>query len=357
MIYGASGYTGKLMAVQAVAEGKRVVLAGRNADSVRPLAEKLGVPWRAFPLEKGKIDAGLKGMKLVLHCAGPFSQTSGPMVEACLNAGVHYLDITGEIEVFETIHRLANRAVEAKCVLLPGVGFDVVPSDCLAALLSAKVPGATDLELAFASHGAASPGTLKTAVEGFPEGGRIRRNGKIVRVPAAHETKQIRFSHRELSATSIPWGDVSTAFYSTGIGNITVYSAMPPKFATAMRRFRAVAPLIGFKPVQAFLKTMIEKKVKGPTEAQRLRGKMYLWGRATAPDGRMAEATLDVPEGYRFTVMSSLACVEKVLAGTPAPGVWTPSKAFGASFVETLPETQLTWVSAAPYSGSPEKSS
>src|SRR6266550_6648973 len=149
MIYGANGYTGQLIAELANNHGEKPILAGRNAAKVRALAEKLGLPWRAFALDR----PDLRDIELVLHCAGPFSATSRPMVDACLLARAHYLDITGEIDVFESVLGRDEEARQRGIVLLPGAGFDVVPSDCLAALLKQRLPSATKLELAFAPIG------------------------------------------------------------------------------------------------------------------------------------------------------------------------------------------------------------
>src|ERR1700722_9350476 len=98
LIYGANGYTGGLIARSAVARGHRPIVAGRNAAAVTALAGELGVEGRCFSLDDpAALDAGLEGMTIVLHCAGPFAHTARPMAEACLRRGVHYLDVTGEI--------------------------------------------------------------------------------------------------------------------------------------------------------------------------------------------------------------------------------------------------------------------
>ncbi|MEW6777333.1 MAG: saccharopine dehydrogenase NADP-binding domain-containing protein [Bdellovibrionota bacterium] len=343
MIYGANGYTGKLAAEKAASLGKKPVLAGRREEAIRPLAERLGLPWRAFSLDSPQEALeGLKGVSLVLHCAGPFSATSKPMVDACLKAGAHYLDITGEIDVFETIHARTEEAKKAKCVLMPGVGFDVVPSDCLAASVAKALPGATELEIAIAGFGSASPGTTKTAVEGIADGGKVRKNGKIVSVPPGNKTREALFPDGEKRfCVSMPWGDVSTAYYSTGVPNITVYFAMPRSVSIGMKLSRPFLPLFGLKPVQNFLKDQVEKRVKGPSETERKRGKVYLWARAADGKGKSVEGTLEVPEGYTFTVDAALACAERVLAGEVPGGAWTPSKAFGADFVTRLPGTKM----------------
>jgi saccharopine dehydrogenase (NAD+, L-lysine-forming) len=336
MIYGATGYTGQLVAELARQKGQAPLLAGRSEEKLRPLAARLDLPFRAFPLEK----ADLKGVSLVLHCAGPFSQTSKPMVDACLAARAHYLDVTGEIEVFEAVFARENEAREAGIALLPGAGFDVVPSDCLAALLKQKLPSATELELAIAPSGGTSPGTLKTIVESIPKGGLVRRGGKLLRVPPAWRVREIPFADKPRSAMSIPWGDVATAYRSTGIPDITVYLAAKRAAILGMRLSRVAAPLLGLGPVQRFLKARIEERVRGPSAEQRGRGSVQLWGRVS--DGARAfEQTLQTPEGYAFTAESAVECAKRVLAGAVAPGAWTPSMAFGAGFAASLPGVRV----------------
>ena len=342
MIYGANGYTGKLLAELAAEKGMKPVLAGRSEGKIRPIAEKLGLEWRAFDLADPMAAAkGIKEVDLVMHCAGPFSATSAPMVEACLRTGTHYLDITGEIEVFEAVHARTQEAKKSGSVLMPGVGFDVVPSDCLAASLAKALPDANELELAFGGMGSASAGTAKTAVEGLPKGGRIRKNGRIIKVPVAHKSLEIPFADKPRWCMAIPWGDVSTAYYSTGIPNITVYTAVPKPMATMSRLSAPFMRITALPPIQNFLKNQIEKRIKGPDENLRRSGHVHLWGRVTNAAGKSVEGTLDCPEGYHFTVIAALASVERVLAGEVPGGAWTPSAAFGADFVTRLPNTDL----------------
>ena len=229
MIYGANGYTGRLCAERAVARGLAPILAGRRGDAVARLAAELGLAHRAFALDDSTaVDEGLRDVELVLHCAGPFSATSRPMLDACVRAGSHYLDVTGEIAVFEAVHARTAELATAGVVAIPGVGFDVVPTDCLAASLAAALPNATRLELAFAGlGGGVSQGTAKTMVEGLPHGGAARIDGRIRVVPHAWKTRTISLGGKEREVVSIGWGDVSTAFHSTGIPNITTYTVLP----------------------------------------------------------------------------------------------------------------------------------
>ena len=330
LIYGATGYTGGLVAEEARRRGiNQVLLGGRSVEKLRAVSTRLGFPFRAFDLSK----PDMAGVTVVLHCAGPFSATSRPMVDACLAARVHYLDITGEVDVFEAVFARDAEARERGVVLLPGAGFDVVPSDCLAKHLSERLPHASSLELAFSSDGGTSPGTLKTMIEGLAKGGCLRRGGKLVPAPPASEVREIDFGDRRRTAMSIPWGDLATAWRSTGIPDITVFIAARPSAIRAARLTRYAAPLLGLDAMQAFLKARVERNVAGPSEADRARGKVRLWGRVTS--GRAtASATLQTPEGYTFTADAALACANRV--PEVQPGAWTPAQAFGSGFASTL---------------------
>lgn len=356
LLYGANGYTGSLIAREAKRRGLSPILAGRGA-SVQALAEELGLEAKVFPLagegaSPSFVASRLAGVSAVLHCAGPFSATSRPMLDACIEAGVHYLDITGEIDVFESIHARDAELRRAGIAALPGAGFDVVPTDCLAAMLKRELPGATQLKMAFKSNGRLSPGTAKSVAEGLALGGRVRRNGKIVAVPIAAKSVGIPFlgpSHghpRLENAILAPWGDVATAFHSTGIPDIEFYiaspgsGALPARLATQVA-MKAAGRLLRSPRLQSLVQGWIGKSMQGPSARERRRGKCWIWGEATAPDGATLTRRLEVPEGYRFTVESAIACAERVAAGEVPPGAWTPSKAFGPDFVLNFPEVRL----------------
>jgi short subunit dehydrogenase-like uncharacterized protein len=341
MIYGANGYTGELAAREAAARGERPVLAGRNAETVAALARELGLEHRAFSLDDpSALARGIEGMAAVLHCAGPFVRTSRAMVAACLTVRAHYLDITGEIAVFEKVLARGQEAREAGVALLPGVGFDVVPSDCLAARLAEALPDATSLTLAFASdRGTVSRGTMKTMIESLPAAGAVRRGGKIVPVPVAWDAREIDFGGRlgKRWAMTIPWGDVSTAWHSTGIPDIRVYTGTP---RSGVRRLRLVAPLLplaGWKPLKRFLQSRVDRRAPGPSEELRRTARTYLWGEVRNAAGARVTARLETPEAYHLTAVSAVECARRAAAGEVEPGAWTPSKAFGARFVDSLP--------------------
>jgi short subunit dehydrogenase-like uncharacterized protein len=338
LLYGANGYTGTLIARLAVARGERPVLAGRSAPKVSTLAGELGLDHRVFGLaDPDAIRRGLEGMTAVAHCAGPFSATAGPMARACVNAGVHYADITGEIEVFEELHGLHDRARAAGSVLLPGAGFDVVPTDCVAAMLAEALPGATRLDLAFMVGGGPSPGTAKTAVEGMRKGGQARIDGVIKTVPMGWRTIRAGFPSGPRTVTSVPWGDVSTAFYSTGIGDITTYTLVPPAVMRAnqvlgLHRLLRLGPALRLAQAAA-------GHASGPDDQRRARTRAEVWGRATAGEQAM-HAALTMPNPYDLTADSVLRVMTRL--GSVAPGTHTPSTAFGPRYVTELDGVTLT---------------
>jgi short subunit dehydrogenase-like uncharacterized protein len=334
LIYGASGYTGELIARQAAARGHLPWLAGRNGRTVAALARELDMPHRVFSLDDpATLEAGLAGARAVLHCAGPFSRTANAMADACLRAGAHYLDITGEVMVFEALAARDAEASAAGVMLLPGAGFDVVPSDCLAAHVKARLPSATELALGFQLRGGMSRGTLLTSFEGLPGGGLVRRGGRLTPVPAAWRTRVIDFGRGPTTAMTIPWGDLATAYRTTGIGDIQVYMAASAGLRTGARIGYRLRSLLGSPPVQRFLETRARRRPAGPSAEQRARGGAWLWGEASDPAGNRVVSRLRTPEAYTLTALTAVALVEKVLEGHAPPGFQTPASAYGKDFI------------------------
>jgi short subunit dehydrogenase-like uncharacterized protein len=347
MIYGANGYTGRLIAQEAKRRGMMPILAGRNAQALRALASETGFPLRVFGLDAASLRSGLEGIDLVLHCAGPFSATAAPMLEGCLAHRVHYLDITGEIDVFAHCHAQHARAQAANIVVLPGAGFDVVPTDCIAAQLKRELPDATHLVLAFDAGGGFSPGTAKTSVEGLGKGGRIRRDGRLEVVPLGWKSRSFERPATEIApaatrtAVTIPWGDVYTSFVSTGIPNVEVYTTVPPATITRLRRLGKLGPLLRWSVVQSFLKSRVERNIRGPDETRLERSESIVWGEVTNAAGEGAQRRLRAPNGYDITVTAALGIVERLQRDVPAGGYYTPSQLMGADYVLTLPGVSL----------------
>ena len=332
LLYGANGYTGELITRFAAERGLKPILAGRNEAKISELAAKFDMPYRVFDLEETeKLDAALQETEFVLHCAGPFSLTSNKMVEACLRKKRHYTDITGEIAVFEALARLDEKAKEAGIMIMPGVGFDVVPSDCLARHLKNRLPSADNLTLAFYGLGKISHGTQTTMTMTMAGGGAVRRDGTITKVPAAWKTREIDFGEFVKKGVTIPWGDVATAFYSTGIPNIEVYTVLPESNLQMLRLTRYLGWLMSVD----FIKNIALKQIPagGPTDEEREKGKTFLWGKASDKEGNAVESRLFGMEGYTMTALTALKIAEKILGGNFCAGFQTPAKCYGADLI------------------------
>ncbi len=334
LIYGITGYTGGLVAERAARLGWKPRVAGRNPEKVRALAERHGFPWAAFALDESeKLHAALQDADVVLHLAGPFSATAAPMVEAALATGTHYLDITGEIGVFEEVAARDGQARAAGVMLMPGCGFDVVPSDCLAAHIRRRLPSATQLDLLIAGLGHTSRGTARTAVESIGERTRVRRKGRMVglrRPPRRHFT----LDGRDVEGIAISWGDIATAWRTTGIPDITVYF----EATGAVKKMAELNPLVRWLLAtsigQRHLKTAIERMPPGPSAEQRAKSSALLLAEARDAQGCQARSLLCTPEGYTLTAMTSLEIARRILDDDAArPGFQTPGGLFGADFI------------------------
>ena len=340
MIYGANGYTGELIAREAKKRGAVPVLAGRDAAKIAELARDLSLPSKVFSLDAPTdIAAALAGVGLVLNCAGPFSKTADVLMQACLAAKVHYLDITGEIDILEGAHRFDTDAKIAGVVLCPGVGFDVTPTDCIALMLKTALPEAQELALGFEADPRLSAGTAKTLVEALGKSGKIRRGGRIVDLPIGRGCREVDFGRGPKQAMPIPWGDVASAYYTTGIPNITVFTPISSPLLAIARLISAFGFILQSPRVQSWLVERIEKTVKGPDAAARDASRTWVWGEAKDPSGSRQEIRISSLNGYSLTIFSSLAVVDHLLAHGFAPGCWTPAAIMGKDFILSLPGT------------------
>ncbi|MEQ1690842.1 MAG: saccharopine dehydrogenase NADP-binding domain-containing protein [Gemmatimonas sp.] len=334
LLYGATGYVGEAAARFAVQSGLRPLLGGRDAAVLARLAGELGVEYRSFGLDDAALlDSALAEVSVVLHCAGPYIHTYKQMVEGCLRTGTHYLDLTGEFPVYEAIAARDAAAKERGIMLMPGVGFDVVPTDCLALHLKQRLPSATHLALAFRSKGPGGlpPGTQRTVIEMLSYGNRVRRGGRLERSDGPMKTRRVDFGQGPVDVTQMMWGDVFTAYYSTGIPNVEDYTVLPRAFRKQMRVLNALRPLFRI----AMLRNLLKRAVKpGPTPAARAQTVTHVWGEVTDDEGRRAVARLHGPEaGVEWTMRTALAVVRRVLAGDAPRGYQTPAMAYGADLV------------------------
>jgi len=343
MLYGAYGYSGLLLLEEAVSRGHKPIIAGRDQQKITDLATKYGVEYRVFSLsDHNVIVENIKGLTLLFNAAGPFNVTNRAVIEACLEAGVNYMDISGEVPDLETCYSYHEKAVEKGIAIIPGTGFDVVPSDCLANYTAAKISNPTNMELAILSPDQYSPGTMQGVIENIPNGAFVRRNGEITQVKMGSIAKDIPFLDKTVNLAVISWGDVASGFRSTKIPNITEFMAMPKAARVGLKLFGfIIRPLFRLKFMQKLGKKMVKKSVKGPDKEFRESHKTDLWCRVTNEKGEEAESWLNTPEPYRLTGISGIRCMERFLSNLAAikKGALTPVQAFGVDFILEMPET------------------
>src|SRR5687767_2537778 len=336
LLYGSYGYTGQLIVDHAIKEGLRPILAGRDEKKLHVQAKKYNLEYRAFSLEEtSKLDSSLREVDAVLHCAGPFVHTFRQMAETCLRNKKHYVDISGEIPGFEALAEMDSQAKEAGIMLLPGGGFDVVPSDCLAAHVKQRLPSATHFRLFMKDVAAGvSRGTAKSAIENMHRQGRVRRDGKLIQVPPAWRVLEQDFGRGPVKVVSVSWGDVSTAYYSTGIPNIETYFAFPRVMIDFFYSIRVLGPLLYNRIAKNILKSLINTFLPpGPNEEKRKKRFATMIGEVTDDKGNRAVSKLVTPEAYICTALTTVEIMTRILEDDCKAGFQPPSLAYGADFI------------------------
>jgi short subunit dehydrogenase-like uncharacterized protein len=338
LIYGATGYTGGLITAAAVALGLRPVLCGRNEAKLIVAAAPFGLEYRMAAItEPDRLAAVLCGIELVLHAAGPFSGTSRPMIDACLRTGTHYLDITGEVPVLEGLVRRDADARARQIMIMPAVGFDVVPSDCLAAHVASRLRTASRLLIGLSGLRFATRGSAKTLAEHAGYGVLVRRDGLITPVPPGALSRVFDYGAGPRSSLNISWGDVSSAFYTTGIPNIEVYFEATPLLRAMLMASRYLGGILSTPLWQAWLKACADMLPERDSEVERAAAAMVIVAEVDDGAGRRAAARLRTPEAYTFTGVTAAAIARRVLRGDLEVGFQTPARLYGPDFVLSLP--------------------
>jgi short subunit dehydrogenase-like uncharacterized protein len=342
LLYGAYGYTGRLAAELAAAKKLDVVLAGRNQDALAGLGDRLSLPTRVVGLNDARqLAEALKDIACVVHMAGPFAATSAPMLNACLSTQTNYIDITGEIEVFAAMWSREAEIQRAGITAVPGAGFDVVPTDCLAGYVTGKLEQPASLVIALRGLESASQGTLRTAIHQVSKPVLCRRAGVIVALED-RSPRWIDFGSGAESCVPVSWGDVATAFHSTGVGNITVYFRRTNLLRSADILGKLFGPLLRSRIGQRGLTAIVRRFPEGPSQAERTGHRATIWAEAIDSLGRSATASLSTPDAYDFAANSALEIASRVSSLSAALGLVTPFQAFGADFVLSLPGCSRT---------------
>jgi short subunit dehydrogenase-like uncharacterized protein len=279
----------------------------------------------------------------IMHCGGPFRFTAKAMVDACLETKTHYTDITGEYQVFELLASYDEEAKQAGIMLMPGTGFDVVPSDCLAVHLKKRLPSATHLQLAFAMvPSGMSRGTKKSMTESLGYGGMTRVNNALTPFTLGKDSLDLNFGTFSTLATRIQWGDISTAWRSTGIPNIEVFAGASAKAVRSLRISNYLGWLLRNRSVKNFMLKQIDKGKAGPSEENLKTGKCYLRGEVWDSAGNRKASLLNGPNAYLLTAKTALLITEKILAGNLKPGYQTPAMCYGENLILEISGTERT---------------
>ncbi|MEW5843644.1 MAG: saccharopine dehydrogenase NADP-binding domain-containing protein [Bacteroidota bacterium] len=336
MIYGATGYSAQLILEELISRKVKPILAGRNESGTKKIADKFDCEYRVFDLtDDTRIDKALNDIHTLLNCAGPFRMTAKELIEACLRTKTNYLDITGEIPVMHLAFSMSKRAKKNRIVIMPSVGFDIIPTDCLAKRLSEKMPDAANLKLGLINkRGKISRGTWLTTLEFLKGMGRIRRDGKLIESPIGEYAINVKLKNFSFSGLSIPWGDVYSSFRSTGIPNGEVYIAMPERVVKFRKLLTLFLKIFRIKFVKNFTASYIQKNLTGPSKKERDSAKTYVWGRVENAKGEMIEEVYQVMEGYNLTAVGAAECTIRILNNSVGPGFYTPSLAFGSAFMD-----------------------
>lgn len=313
MIYGATGYTGRMAAAHAQQLGLNLVIAGRNAERLASLAAELDVPYRVFAADASQ----LQGIDVLLNFAGPFAHTAEPLMRACMASGTDYLDITAEINVYRLAEQLG---AGADVMLLPGVGWDVVPTDCLAMHVARRVPQPQSLKIALQVPGAMSRGSALSVGEIIGAGVMARIDGELLATPDA-QSQLLDFGDGPALCAPLSFGDLITAWHSSAIPNIAMF-----------------VHITG----EAFPEGDLSLLPDGPTQAQRDAHRARAVAEVTGIDGTVARSVIETVNGYSYTPLAAVEAARRVLGGERRPGFETPAKLFGVGFALTIDGTQIT---------------
>jgi len=346
MIYGANGYSAEIILKEAIKNGLKPIVAGRNEKKILEVAKKYNLPHRVFSLDnKEQTIKSLTGISAVINCAGPFLNTFSPMVKACVDVGVDYLDISGELLIFEEAAARTEEFIKAGITVMPGVGFDIVPSDCLSVHLKNRLPDATKLKLSFNifDHqlGRISRGTNATFMKYLGKGNLVRKNGSIITTTSGFDSYKENFNGKHLRVTGLPWGDISTAYHSTGIPNITAFMDLPLLSITTMKLSNLFPSFWQSSFMQSILAKIVLLMPEHPTEEMSNTCKSHIVGEVSNENNEVVRSMLEVPEVYRYTGICAIAVIKK-LSTERKVGFQTAGILLGADFILGLEGTKRT---------------
>lgn len=334
LLYGATGFSGRALAAALADLGDRLVLGGRDATKLAMVAANLGLGYRVFCLTPDRgVDMALADIGVVLNCAGPFVETAGPMMSACLRTGTDYLDISGEWPSFADALSRNDAAVRTGVMLLPGVGFTIVASDCLLAMAAEQYPGTAKLRLGVSRPPRISRGSVEAILGLNDVDIRVRRKGVVVPLPAGHLTGQFDFGDDDEGAVAVTWPDVITGQFTTGVANIETYAQGGWIARTAIRLGAAVADLATGTTDRALIRAVGGFWPVVPPPPEPDRPGFVLVAEALDPWRRASTLRMATDDGYAVTTATAAAAIRLWRDGIRRPGFMTPATLYGSRFI------------------------
>jgi short subunit dehydrogenase-like uncharacterized protein len=320
MIYGATGYTGRMAAEHAAAAGLNPILAGRDGARLAQLAAGLGVDYRAFGLDDpASVDEAISDVAVLVNCAGPYLRTAPPLMTAAIRAGVHYLDIAAELDSYRLAEELDGQAQTTGAMLLPGSGGSVAMLGCLAGHASERVTNPRRIQIALHVSGSMSRGSAVSANENLTTDCLMRADGKLTpRSP--RDVLEFDFGDGYVPCTAATLPDLVTIWRATNVPNIETYVHVSG---------------------DAFPEGDLSALPDGPTEEQRHKNRYQASVAVEDQHGAIVHSLLDTVNGYTFTPLASAEAARRVLGGEHLPGFHTPAELFGNRFAQTIADTTI----------------
>ena len=319
LIYGATGYTGRMAAQRARALGLPFEIGGRNRQALVDFAEQLGVPYRVFEADADAAHS-LSGISVLLNFAGPFAHTAPALMAACIEARVDYLDITAEINIYRLAEQLSVPAAAAGVMLLPGVGWDVVPTDSLAAHAVQRVANPLALSIALQVPGSMSRGSAMSVGEIIGAGVLARIDGELVSTPGA-QPRHFDFGDGAVLCVPLSFGDLVTGWHTTRIPNIAMFVHISG---------------------DAFPEGDLSLLPDGPSAQERDAHRARAVVEVMAQDGSRVCSRIETVNGYSYTPLAAIEAARRVLDGDRWAGFATPVGVFGSGFAESIPGTIIS---------------
>lgn len=335
LLYGATGFSGRLLSECLLEQGIDVVLAGRNEARLTAMARRWNLDCRVFSLDDpAQIEAALDTIHVVLHAAGPFQRTALPMMAACIRTGTHYLDLAGEWPVFQQAMDLGDRAAGNGVMLMPGIGFSIVASDCLLAMARARFPEAVALRLALSAPDVMSRGTFRSLMGLTSSTVTVRRNGTPTALPAGSLSRCFDFGTGLRKAVAVTWPDVVISQVTDGISTLEVYAEADWPVQFVYRSGSGLAPLHQSALGQRLLDLVSHGWPQAPSATQRQRSGFTLVVEAEDRWRRCRSLRIQTPDGYTVTGATATAIVGRVLKGQIAAGFQSPAHLYGGPLLE-----------------------